>query len=248
MLNKNRHDLCEAIGKWRSHYYKLYPNTSRHAATTHPEDAKLKLPSSYDAPQGQQSSTKTLAEIEYEIRLGYAYDAINDLRTTIHIYNASVREKKSQVFGQHPATRASAILTSLKDDIRDCAKQYRLSYKALQALGLPKNSELKPIGDDDLWGKDMTSMAKPGDSKRREPWYWVIGKPRDLSDAAWELECEHSSLYQLFQTLTICLKKWNVFAGSEHEQLASAEKKNSRFWMKNFVEHSCHSHEQVRYG
>lgn len=202
-MNKNRRELREATDKWRLCYRDLYPNLLPHITAGQPENDKLELPSSYSTVQRQQSGIETLAEFEYEIRLGYAYDAIDDLRTTIHIYNASVREKKSQVFGQHPATRAGAILTSLKDDIRDCAKRYRLSYTALQALDLPENSELKPIGDDDLWGKDMTSTSKPGDSKRREPWYWVIGKPRDLSDAAWELECEYLSLHKPFQILTL---------------------------------------------
>ncbi len=52
-----------------------------------------------------------------------------------------------------------------------CAKHYQLLYMALVQLGLPGNSELKPIEDNELWGKDMISMRKQGDSKYKELWY-----------------------------------------------------------------------------
>lgn len=153
-----------------------------------PREWALELPSSYSPDYHHCVGLDALSRFEYEIRLGRAYDSIDDIRTAIHIYNASSREKQTQVFGQRPITRAQAILSSLKNDIRKCAKEYRSLYVALLALGLPQNSELRPIGDDELWGKDMTSTSKEGDWKRKEPWYWVIGKPKDLSDGAWELE------------------------------------------------------------
>jgi hypothetical protein len=210
-LSNNRQDLQKAINKWRSRYQKLFPRSPPHPLADHPENEILELPSSYNANCFQQFDLTTLARLEYEIRLGYAYDSIDDIRSAIHIYNVSNHEKRTQVFGQRPTTRAWAVLNSLRDNIRECANRYRLSYSALVTLGLPGDSELKPIGDQDLWGKNMTSTSKQGDSKRKEPWYWVIGKPRDLSDDAWELECT-SSLCELINWLT--RTKWSAFAGS----------------------------------
>lgn len=187
-LNDSRRDLRRAINQWRIRYRERFPQVFPHTPTDFPEDETLELPSSYNTNHNQQFGLDTLAQLEYEIRLGHAYDTIDDLRTAIHVHNASNHEKRTQVFGQRPSTRARVVLNSLKQDIRECAKRYRLSYSALVALGLPKDSELKPIGESELWGKDMTSMSKLGDSKHKEPWYWVIGKPRDVSDGAWEQE------------------------------------------------------------
>ncbi len=189
-LKDSRRDLRKAIDQWRIRYRQLFPQVFPHITTDYPENDTLELPSSYNEECIKGFGLNVLAQFEHEIRLGHAYDAIDEIRSAIHIYNAAVHEKSTQVFGQRPCTRAWQILTSLKNDVRDCANRYRLSYVALCALGLPQNSELKPIKDDELWGKSMTSMSKQGDSKLKEPWFWVIGKPKDLSDGAWQLECE----------------------------------------------------------
>lgn len=191
-LTKSRQDLQKAVDRWRLRHQKLFPQSPLHSQADHPENERLELPSSYKPGCFQRFGLSALAHLEYEIRLGHAYDAIDDIRSAIHIYNVSNYEKRTQVFGQRPTTRAWAVLNTLKANIRDCAQRYRTSYSALLTLGLPQNSELKPIRDQDLWGKDVTSVSKQGDSKRKEPWYWVIGKPKDLPDNAWELECKSS--------------------------------------------------------
>ncbi len=198
-LDTSRRDLRKAIDQWCTHYRQLFPCATLHVQADYPEDDTLELPSTYDATHHQQFGLATLAQFEYEIRLGYAYDAIDELRTAIHIYNVSSQEKQSQVHGQRPATRAWGIINGLKNDARECAKRYHLCYEALLALGLSRDSELKPITDGELWGRNMTSMTKQGDSKRKEPWYWVIGKPRDISDDVWELECKFFSNHMLIQ-------------------------------------------------
>ncbi len=193
-LNDSRRDLRKTIDQWRIRYRELFPQVFPHITTDYPENDTLELPSSYSKDCIRHFGLNALAQFEHEIRLGHAYDTIDDIRSAIHIYNATTHEKRTQVFGQRPGTRAWQILTSLKNDVRECAKRYRLSYTALLALGLPQDSELKPIKDDQLWGKDMTSVSKQGDSKLKEPWYWVIGKPKELSDGAWQLERELSHL------------------------------------------------------
>lgn len=190
-VNDRRLDLRKATDYWRTRYRTQFPQAFPHISTGNPENEVLKLPSSYAPDLRQQLSLGDLALFEYEIRLGHAYDSIDDIQTAIHVYNASSHKKRTEVFGQKPATRAWGIINNLKNDICECSKRYTLSYTALLALGLPSNSELKPIRDDDLWGKDMTSVSKQGSSKCKEPWFWVIGKPRDLSNDAWEFECRY---------------------------------------------------------
>lgn len=193
-LNDNRRSLQKAIGQWRTLFRRLFPQPPPHSTADFPENETLELPSSYKIIDFQQFGLSALAQLEYQVRLGHAYDAVDDIRASIHIYNVNTLEKRTQVFGQRSTTRAWTILNSLKDDTRECAKRYRSAYSALLALGLPENSELKPIEDRDLWGRDVTSVTKPGDSKRQEPWFWVIGKPMDLPADAWELECKSSFL------------------------------------------------------
>lgn len=190
MLNDSRQDLRKDIGHWRARYHQFFPQVPPHPPADNPEDETLELPSSYNANRLESFGLGTLANLEFTIRLGHAYDAIDDIRTSIHIYNTSSREKRTQLSGQRSGTRAWSILNSIKNDTRECAKRYHLSYSALLTLGLPGDSELKPIREEDLWGRDMALMTKQGESKRKEPWYWVIGKPRDISNGDWELECK----------------------------------------------------------
>jgi hypothetical protein len=154
-----------------------------------PENDVLELPSSYTIPEIQQYHLIDPGRVEYNARMGHAYDAINDMRSCIHIYNACSLTKRIDVFGQRAATRAWAILNELRNDIRECATRYRIAFDALRKLGLPETSELQALSDDQLWGKDMTSARKPGDMKRKEPWFWSVGKPRNYTDSQWELEC-----------------------------------------------------------
>lgn len=231
-LNKSRQDLQKSIDQWHIHHRKLFPLTPPHPQADHPENEKLELPSSFNAGCFQPFGISILARLEYDIRLGHAYDAIDDIRSAIHIYNPSSHEKRKQMFSQRSTTRAWAVLNSLKDNIRDCAKRYHLSFSVLLVLGLPQGSELKPIRDHDLWGKDLTSVSKQGDSKRKEPWYWVIGKPKDLSDNAWELECA-SSLHKLTVPFLTPVK-WNVFTGFVCELPAIVFKRKLRYLMKSF--------------
>ncbi|KAJ3564219.1 hypothetical protein NP233_g8437 [Leucocoprinus birnbaumii] len=185
-----RCDLRNAIEAWRKELRKFYPTLRPLGLSDYPENDTLELPSSFTIPKIHEYGIADFAQVEYTVRLGIAYDTIDDIRTTIHIYNASKLIKRNEVFGQGPATRAWTILNGLKNDIRECAKRYQQSYHGLCRLGLPESSELREVTEQDLWGKDMSTAKKKGDSKREEPWFWVIGKPSDVSDEQWKLELD----------------------------------------------------------
>ncbi|KAJ3573929.1 hypothetical protein NP233_g2102 [Leucocoprinus birnbaumii] len=189
-IAESRRDLRSAIESWRNELRKIYPTLRPLGLSDYPENDTIELPSSYTIPEIHEYKIADFAQLEFTVRLGIAYDTIDDIRTTIHIYNASKLVKRTEVFGQGPATRAWTILNGLKNDIRECAKRYQQSYHGLCRLGLPQSSELKPVTEQDLWGKDMSSTKKKGDSKQEEPWFWVIGKPSDISDDQWKLELD----------------------------------------------------------
>ncbi|KAJ3556266.1 hypothetical protein NP233_g12018 [Leucocoprinus birnbaumii] len=213
-LGEARQDLGLSISSWRTTLRKLVPSAQLHPAADFPENDILELPSSYSFHEIHSANLITLARFEFHIRLGHAYDGIDDIRSTIHIYNACALSKRIDLYGQTAATRAWTILYSLKSDIRECTKRYRLAFTALSRLGLPATSELKSIQDSDLWGKDMTSLHKQGDSKRQEPWFWVIGKPKGHSDEQWQLELDRVRWFRT-RALRDCL--------TEEVQILTAE-------------------------
>ncbi|KAJ3565721.1 hypothetical protein NP233_g7455 [Leucocoprinus birnbaumii] len=189
-LSESRSDLRSAIETWRRELRTIYPDIPPLGSSAYPEMDTLELPSSYSMLKIHEYNIAEFARLEFTIRLGVAYDAIDDIRSTIHIYNACKLVKRTEVFGQGPATRAWTILNGLKGDIRECAKRYQQTFQGLRQLGLPDTHELQQITEQDLWGKDMSSTKKKGDSKRAEPWFWIIGKPGNISDEEWKLELD----------------------------------------------------------
>lgn len=87
--------------------------------------------------------------------------------------------------------------------------------------------------------RDMMTAGKQGNSKRKEPWYWVIGKPRELSDDAWELECKYFLPLKWLWKLTLI--QWIGFAGSELELHVTAFERSLRSWMQSSVVRTGHS-------
>ena len=134
-----------------------------------------------------------MAIIEYKIREGQAYDALEDLREKIKIFNVNLDFKKKIVFSQGPNTHAQDLLKQLTADKVTAADKYRIAYQALTHLGLSKaETELQELHDDELFGKDASQLAKLGDSKNRDLWFWMVGRSQGLSakeQADWSLEC-----------------------------------------------------------
>ncbi len=121
-LRDSHQDLHKAIDQWCIRYRQLFPQVFPHITTDYPENDTLELPSSYKKGHADSFGLGAFSQFEYEIRLGHAYDSIDDIRSAIHIYNAAIHEKQTQVFGQWPGTRAWQILTSLRNDTCGCAK------------------------------------------------------------------------------------------------------------------------------
>ncbi|KAJ3562098.1 hypothetical protein NP233_g9786 [Leucocoprinus birnbaumii] len=180
---------------------------------------QLYLPSSFDKERRQALDIGKIAEIEYQIRLGQAYDAIDSLRTAVYLYNSAKIQKRKHVRGNCYNTRANTILNQLSDDKYGCAQVYRLAYQALISLGLAEDSLLQPLHRDQLWGHDMTRMQGPGESSIPEPWWWMVGKPPDTCQEAWHIELDRvrwfrmrAALHRLREELEILNEefKWTI--------------------------------------
>ena len=197
MILKARQKLQQELIIWRQSQFYFCPllKLSIDAVDpTSPEQEKLLLPSSFNRVQCGHFGLSSLAVIERQLREGQAYDALDDLCEKIKIFNANLDFKKKNVFGQGPNTRAQNFLKQLAADKVNAADKYRIAYRALISLGLSASDlSLQELRDDQLFGKDASRLAKLGDSKREDPWFWTAVRPTNLSakeQAEWSLECK----------------------------------------------------------
>jgi hypothetical protein len=196
---KARQKLRQELVTWRQSQFEFCPllKPSIDAVDpTSPEREQLLLPSSFNQVLRKRFDLTSLAIIEYQLREGQAYDALDDLREKIKIFNANLDFKKKNVFGQGPNTRAQGFLRQLTADKVSAADKYRIAYRALTSLGLSEGTELQELCDDQLFGKDASRPAKLGDSKKQDPWFWTVGRSYGLSakdHADWSLECKACS-------------------------------------------------------
>ncbi|TFK61727.1 hypothetical protein BDN72DRAFT_777913 [Pluteus cervinus] len=196
-ITKARIALHKKMKPWLALQAKGFPELRTHLPnpdTTRPEDIPLLLPSAFDASSRAKLELVRLATVEMSLREGQCYDALDDLRRAIHIFNSNLQFKKSNIRGQRPNTRAQAFLQSLSTHKTNAAVRYRHSREAMLQLGLsPTDKSLQPLKNDQLWGKVRDGPAKLGDSKLQEPWFWSAGRPRGLTKrqiTQWELERE----------------------------------------------------------
>jgi hypothetical protein len=197
MILKARQKLWQELVTWRQSQFYFCPLLKPSIAAvdpTSPEHEKLLLPSSFNQVLREQLGLASLAVLEYQLREGQAYDALDDLCEKIKIFNVNLNFKKKNVFGQGANTRAQAFLKQLAADKVNAADKYRIAYRALISLGLSASDlSLQELHDDQLFGKDASQLAKLGDSKREDPWFWTAVRPSNLpakEQAEWSLECK----------------------------------------------------------
>ena len=202
MILKARRKLQQELVTWRQSQFNFCPllKLSINAVdVTSPEQEKLLLPSSFNQVQRDHLGLTSLAIIEHQLREGQAYDALDDLCEKIKIFNANLDFKKKNVFGQGANTRAQNFLKQLAADKVSAADKYRTAYQALISLGLSvSDPSLQELHDDQLFGKDTSRLAKLGDSKREDPWFWTVARPSNLpakEQAEWSLECKSCSYF-----------------------------------------------------
>jgi hypothetical protein len=156
-----------------------------------PEAAKLFLPSDFNATQRATMNLEAMAQVEYSLREGQAYDALNDMRTAIRTFNYNLHIKKTDIHGVGATTRAQNFLKTLSNDIQLAGDTYRCTRAALVMLGLPnEDATLKPLDPKKLHGKGGTGFAM-GQAKSVDPWFWNTLRPAGMTDedeTEWEKE------------------------------------------------------------
>jgi hypothetical protein len=151
----------------------------------------LFLPSHFTETVRDEMKLAALAQVEYSLHEGQAFDALCNVHTAIHALNYNLAFKKTQIHGVGPNTKGQNFRKTLSNDIQVAADTYRRVRRALLALGLNENDGiLKELLRSDLFGKGG-QRAKMGDLKTHELWIWMAGHAANLSEAEeaeWEAE------------------------------------------------------------
>jgi hypothetical protein len=184
-VSRARAKLSRDLGTWRKTQLQRYPKLHNHIPLidfTTPEDEHLQLPSAFTPEMCRSLGLGDLGTVEYSLREGQAYDALSSLRQVIQEYNYNLLDKKHSVHGVAAGIRAGTFLRVLTSDKRSSANKYRRARNALIALGLPQtDARWRELHDDELWGKNVSTTRTMGDSQKRDPWFWHVVQPSDLS-------------------------------------------------------------------
>ena len=194
-LSRTRTKFAHDLHAWRKVQLRQYPKLRDHIPlvdSATPEEAQLLLPSAFTAELRHSLGLTQLATIEYELREGQAHDALQSLQQVIQEFNYNLLDKKNNVHGIAATLRAELFLCVFTSDKKIAAETYRRARKALLSLGLSEtDSHWRELRDDELWGKNVSTVRSMGDSKRRDPWFWQVVAPRGLSqekEKEWSLD------------------------------------------------------------
>lgn len=194
-ISRTRAKFSRDLNDWRKIQLQQYPKLRDHIQlvdSATPEEAQLLLPSAFTAELRHSLGLTELAAIEYELREGQAHDALQALRQVIQEFNYNLLDKKNNVHGIAATLRSESFLRVFTSDKKIAAETYRRSRKAMLSLGLSEtDSHWRELRDDELWGKNVSTVRSMGDSKRRDPWFWQVVAPRGLSqekEKEWSLD------------------------------------------------------------
>ena len=95
------------------------------------------------------------AEIEWQLRIGQAYESLEPLQGTLQIRSYLFRFKDRFVCGQTANTRARGAISTVQAHIDVHVKDYRAAHAALLSLGqllvkIGWQDGLRPLADADV--------------------------------------------------------------------------------------------------
>ena len=186
-----RAKLQKKILDWKSSFLMRFPHfdDSKPTGSPLPEADVLLLPSVLNCHTHHSLGLQALADTELRLQKGQAFDALDQLRTSILIWILHFEFKKLEVHGQQQNTRAQQLLKTLRKDIITAADKYRRARDALLRLGMSENDPaFRPLLDSELYMKNTSKPAKLGDNRKEDPWFWYAGRPDGVSSSAWAIE------------------------------------------------------------
>jgi hypothetical protein len=99
-----------------------------------PEDETLRLPSDFDQAAYRRLGLENLAQIEYNLRVGMAYDTLKKLRNALGLKPFLTRRKRETVGGQAMMLRSEDAIQRASNDVEKWKEAYRRSRTAMICL------------------------------------------------------------------------------------------------------------------
>lgn len=157
------------------------------------EKTPLYLPSSLSSTDREIGCNLGLVPSELKLRKAQCLDALEELRTMIHIRSRLVQYKRYDVRHVGANTRCNELIANHEARITRMADKYRRSRKAILALLGPGlwQSELRELRAEDLRGledddpetvkrkeeqrrkrRKKSNLATPAEGNRVQSWIW----------------------------------------------------------------------------
>ena len=125
-LTVARVKLQKKILEWKSCFYTRFPHLDYTITNPMPPELEvLMLPSSLNEHMCQALNLQALVNVEFMLRKGQVYDALDKLRSSIRVWTLNFEFKIKEVRGQEQNTRAQRLLNSLREKIGAAAATYR---------------------------------------------------------------------------------------------------------------------------
>jgi hypothetical protein len=148
---------------------------------TCPEDYTLRLPSTFPTDKHPGMGLVTLADLELQLRIGQAHDALHHLRDMLGLKSFLVRQKYLWARGQREITRADTTLARSQRLVEKWALVYRQNRTAL--LALDETTSRGPLQE--LKADHLIVLSKWLDEQRFGgdhsdlPWFWRLAIPEN---------------------------------------------------------------------
>lgn len=194
----------EKLKQWRSAQRKLMPllhpptdSESDVIALDAPEDDDddeesgeaqevLGLPSDFNASEIEHYSLNLLATYELKIRVGLAFDQLEEVRQSVRHASAFLDSKETHAQGTKEHTRANTEISKSRELSRRLADRYNHNVGRINTLrhildpqgassGSDMSSRLKLINKQkDLLISDLRAARTKGESKQSGSWIWSV--------------------------------------------------------------------------
>lgn len=119
-----------------------------------------------------------LADYEWRLRYGQAFDSLGDLRRNLLVLSSMYQSKDRYSRGQHHNTRSVMLVKNVQARANAAATKYRKCRIALQALGTVLGKSgwdqvLRPLMDADVRGLRDGEDASQSEGRRTLSWIWA---------------------------------------------------------------------------
>ncbi|KAG9011401.1 hypothetical protein FRB90_007326, partial [Tulasnella sp. 427] len=154
-----------------------------------PEEAEtdeITLPSRFTPEDVDRFNLKDLLEIEMQIRIGHAYDAIGQLKQALGMRSFWSRHIKSQIGSQTKKTKGQASLQAVNARVKDAMRTYKVCWGWIVKVSPEQAASfgLRQLNDTDV--RDL--QEGHGQRHRILSWIWTLKPsstgPGDLTEDA----------------------------------------------------------------